>query len=308
MKVPYLKEKRRTEMTALAAEFASVIAANLSTPSLKPRLHGSWLNELHSLFALLQIFLAKQHSVNPSKEYALQGSKSLEDRELFLESVNSFQASPAVLAAMRSAYSETIFTGFIAELRSDLLMVFVNGLMYGYRSAAIGLRCALEDLYRHLYYMDHPQEYVALTTGRESEHSMNLSPIKFREYLRRASYLQPFSQVNLSFESKISLQSSAVEMDFFGKNEELYSSLSAAVHGSGIDWFAAINNASALRYQEDKEKKLKSICIDFSKMCVAFLVAAHHDIVASAGDYDRSIVLEVYNLDERSNFRRLLNI
>lgn len=295
-------------MTALAAEFSSIIAANLSEPSLKPRLHGGWLNELHSMFALLQIFLNGTHWVNPSREYALQGAKLLGDRELFLASINSFQASEPVLASMRSAYSSTIFTGFIAELRSDLMMVFVNGLMYGYRAAAIGLRCALEDLYRHLYYMDHPQEYMALRSGRETEHSMNLSPIRFREYLRRASYLQPFGTVNIFFSEKKAVDNNAVEMDMFGKNEELYSSLSAAVHGASEDWFAALHNASALRYQAEKEKKLKSLCIDFCKLCVAFLVAAHHDIVSSSGDYDRSIVFEVFNDEERANFRKLLNI
>ena len=306
MKVPYLKEKRRSEMTELATEFSLVISNNLEIGELSSRLHAGWLNNLHSLFALLQILLNSAHTLNPSREYALEGAKRTEDSELFLEAMKSFQASPEVLEKMRAAYSATIFSGFIAELRSDVLMVFVHGLMYSYRNAAISLRCALEDFYRHMYYMDHVQEYRALQEGRETEHGMHLSPLRFREYIRRTSYLQCFFEVTTDFALKTA--GSDAEMDLFGLNEELYASLSAAVHGASSEWFAAIQNAKSLQHNLEKENKLQALCSKFSKMCIAFLIAAHRDVFSSVGDYDKSIILDIFSLEERKNFRHLLNL
>jgi len=307
MKVPYLKKKRREEMGALAAEFGAAIATNLAPLTLEGKLKTGWQANFYPVLALLQILLNSRHTIlNPSREYALEGAKQKQDGELFLEALNAFQSAPNVAEAMQFAYTRTIFSGFIEELRSDLLMVYLHSLTYSYRSAAIGLRCALEDLYRHLFYMDHPQEFMALNEKRATEYNMDLSPIRFREYARRTSYLRCYSEVDVFFAPKPA--DSTTAMDLFGLNEELYGSLSAAVHGASKDWFAAIQNAASLKENPEKELKLASLCSQFSKLVVAFLIAAHRDIFSSAGDYDKSIVLELYTLEERKNFRRLLNL
>jgi hypothetical protein len=303
MKVPYLKERRRQEMTELATEFSNAILVNLDPTKLEPKLHSGWLNNLHPLFALLQLFLNNSNSLNPSREFALEGARQIGDGAIFLDSMNSFSASEPVIRAMQLAYSGTIFSGFMKELRSDLLMVFINSLSFSYRSAAISFRCALEDLYRHIYYMDHPQEYNALREGRESEYSLKLSPQAFREYLKRTTYLKNFSQVNTEFNAKLELES-----DYFAVNEALYGALSAAVHGASEDWFAAIENASSLKLNCDKELKLADISNRFVKMSVSFLIAAHRDVFAAAGDYDKSIILDVFTPAERKSFRRFLNL
>lgn len=307
MKVPYLKEKRRSEMTGLASEFSAAISSSLTSSLLATRLKSGWLSNLYSVFALLQILAKSEHTLNPSREFALQGAKQAQDVESFLNAINGFQANPRVLSLMQQAYAETIFSGFIAELQSDLLMSFLHGLMYSYRGTAISLRCALEDLYRHLYYMDHPQEFLALNEGRNSEYNMDLSPQRFREYMKRASYLQCFSDVDVSFAPKQHLENAAA-MDLFGLNEEVYGALSAAVHGASKEWFAGLQNSGSLRGLPDKESKLEGIGSKFSKLCATFLIAAHRNTFSTAGEYDKSIVLDLYSLDERKNLRRLLNI
>lgn len=304
MKVPYLKERRRAEMINMATEFSDAITQHLALPSLTARLHSGWLNSLYPLLALLQIFLAKKSTPNPSREFALEGARISGDGAIFLEAMNSFGASVGVNQAMQHAYAETIFSGFMEELRSDLLMAFVNGLMYSYRNSAICLRCSLEDLYRHLYYMDHPQEYRALREEREGEYAMKLSPLAFREYIKRTSYLKDFSKVNIFFGKK----TIETDSDYFSVNENLYGSLSAAVHGASEDWFAAVQDAGSLKKNQEKEDKLTELSGKMVKMCIAFLIAAHRDIFASAGEYDKSIVLDAFSSIERKNFRQLLNI
>lgn len=309
MKVPYIKEKRRKEMMELATEFSFSIAGHLEPSELAKNLKSGWLSNLHAVFALLQILLDTPHNLNPSREYALEGSKREIDHSIFVKAVNAFQAPADVLQAMRSAYSSTIFSGFIRELRSDLMMVLLHSLMCNYRGAAIGLRCALEDLYRHLYYMDHQQEYAALRDERASEYEMKISPQGLREYLSRASYLQSYSSVGIDFAPKSKDQkSAAIVMDCFGWNEKLYGALSAAVHGASDKWFSSIEHAASMKKDLEKEKLLEGLGSEFSKLSVAFLIAAHRNLFFSVGDYDRSIVLNLYSEEERKNLRALLNI
>lgn len=302
MKVPYLAKKRAADMLSLAGEFSEVIGSHLEVVEIERRIHSPWLKSIYPLFALLQILERSNARMNPSREYALAGASAMGDARLFLQSVSAFGEAPDVLLAMQRAYGGTVFTGFISELKSDLLMVLFQGLVYSYRGAGVGLRCAVEDLYRHLYYMDHLQEFHALQDG-VSEYSMKLSPQGFRDYLRRASYFSSFSRVNTKFSVKLD-----GEMDWFGMNDSLYGDLSAAVHGASGEWFASISSASSLRRDEVKEDRLNILIENFTKFSISFLIAAHRDAFSSGGEYDKSIVLEVFDLEERGAFRKLMNV
>ena len=303
MKVPFLGVKRKKEMTQLIGEFREKIVENLASVPTTARLDDPWLRALYPLLALLHLLNSGGSMLNPSREYALLGAKEVGDQATFLEAINSFHSSQNVLQAMQRAHKATVFTGFISELRSDLLLVLVQGLMYSYRGSAVGLRCALEDLYRHLYYMDHPQEFAALASG-QSEYGMKISPKFFREYLRRTSYLTPLRFVRLDFSKKTNDE----DVDWFDRNEDLYADLSAAVHGASNDWFAAVSTAESLKHIPAKSSKLDSLFVGFSKLCVGALIAAHRDVFSSANDYDKSIVLELFSAEERANFRLLFNI
>lgn len=304
MKVPYLNKKRAKEMAALVEEFNIKITENLERSSVNERLKEPWMCAIYPLLALLGLLTDGEGALNPSREYALLGAKSAGDRDTFLEAINSFQASKKVTSAMQRAHKETIFTGFIAELRSDLLLVLVQGLIFSYRGSAVGLRCALEDLYRHLYYMDHPQEFLALSSGHQ-ENSMDISPKSFRDYLKITSYLSPLHKVCFDFSKK---PEKSPGMDWFGKNEELYGKLSAAVHGASNDWFAAVSSASSLSENIQKNSKLNAVFVDFAKLCVTALIAAHRDIFSSANDYDKSLILDIFEPNERAGFRFLFNV
>ncbi|MDZ7864094.1 hypothetical protein [Acidovorax sp.] len=304
MKVPYLNQKRKKEMGLLAEDFAKTIRGHMESAQIKPRLDDPWLKIMYHLLALLHLLPGARLDVNPSREYALLGAKATGNRELFLQAMTAFQAPEDVLNAMRESYRRTVFSGFIAELRSDLMMALTQGLIYSYRGAAISLRCALEDLYRHLYYMDHPQEFAALSAGRETEFSMKISPQGLREYLSRTSYLRSIVGAKIDFSPK----SDPKDMDWIAVNDDLYSALSSAVHGASSEWFAAVGSAASLVRNDGKEEKLNALFVRFAKLCSTFLIAAHRDVFASLGDYDKSLVFEIYEPLERRNLRVLLNI
>lgn len=291
-------------MLLLACDLSSAIVPDLDHAHLERRVAGApWVLSMYPLFALLKLLDGSGGALNPSREYAMAGAAQQGDRRLFLKALSSYQADDSVSSAMRQAYHATMFSGFISELRSDLILVLMQGLMYSYRGMAIGLRCALEDLYRHLYYMDHPQEYNFLVSG-ESEYSMKLSPKDFRAYLSRASYLRPIAGYAIDFKKKVKPE----DGDWFGINESLYGDLSSAVHGASDRWFSALTNAASLKINSDKEAEISGLIDKFSKMSSIFLILAHKQIFCSAGDYDKSIVLSVFDCQQKHSFRAAMNL
>lgn len=304
MKVPYLKSKAKADMLRLSKDLSGSVLSSLENEVVENRVASSaWVSGLYPVFSLLKILDDSKLALNPSREYAMAGAAADGDRSLFLRAISSYQEEAGTSAAMRRAYRATIFSGFISELRSDLILVLMQGLVYSYRGMAIGLRCALEDLYRHLYYMDHPQEYLSLVSG-ESEYSMKLAPKDFRQYLTRTSYLKGFALCSTEFIKKTKPE----DCDWFGINESLYHDLSAAVHGASGRWFAGLENAESLKINLAKEKEMNLLVDKFSSLCTVFLVSAHRELFASASDYDKSIVLSVFGDEQKHSFRRYMNI
>lgn len=333
MIVPYFKNKRYEEMHRLAEEFRKKIDSNFienfshDRKSQEYEKLNSLLGSSYSMLALMKLLLSGDFDANPSRELALFHAQNNGDVKLFVDAMSNFKASKATLAAMKIAYAESIFTGFMRELQSDILMAFVQCLAFNYRGAAIHLRCALEDLYRHLFYMHHPQEYKMLVNGTQDEISMKLGPRVFREYLSRVDYLQPFahrsdieSAVEPTGEGNKSVKEDCNDDSGFlnsveqkqlalhSVNESLYRDLSSAVHGATSDWFAATESAESLVFNQDRQKRLYSIFSRFNLLSISFLVAAHKDSIIKMAEYDRSIVFSGLPKDIRGNLRKLLNV
>ncbi len=304
MKVPHLSKKRQSELRMLASQFATATSANLALHTGGDSAPPQSVISLYPLFALLQSLNKTDPIANPSREHALSEAQLAGSRALFVSALRSFSASADVYAAMQRNYSDSIFSGFIRELRSDLLMFSLHSMIFSYRAAAISLRCALEDLYRHIYYKDHPQEFRALVSGRRGEFSADRSPRALRQYLVHVSELQPFSTVDTSFRE---ITAEGVQ-NLFGTNEGLYSDLSEAVHGATDRWFAAHTSAQSLTKSADKDKSLASLSTSYVRLSIAFLIACHKGRFASMGEYDKSIVLDCFEQSERGKFRQLLNV
>jgi len=291
-------------MHSLVCDLSSAVVPGFDEAQLERRVAGTpWILSMYPVFALLKILDESGAALNPSREHAMAGAAQRGDRKLFLKAISSYQEDEDISLAMRQSCHSVMFSGFISELRSDFILVLMQGLMFSYRGMAIGLRCALEDLYRHLYYMDHPQEYYALQSG-ESEYSMKLAPKDFRAYLTRVSYLKPISECTVDFTRKDKPE----DGDWFGVNEALYRDLSAAVHGASDRWFSALFNAGSLKHNAEKESEIGSLIERFSRMCSAFLILAHRQIFCSAGEYDKSIVFSVFDESQKHAFRRVMNI
>lgn len=312
MKVPYLTKKRSAEHRLFIREISSSLAKAIRQHR-KSTEEDSHFRLLYPLFCLLRSFSESQFLSDPSKEFALSAFKEKGRREKFLKAIGARWPDTAMNEAVRDGVRAATFSEFFYELFSDCLLVLVHAVTFNYRGAVIALRCALEDLYRHLYYKDHPQELLMIKGGVVEESTIGLSPREFRLYLQRVPYLSIFNTVDDSFKTaqlKTMASSSpmAVMSTLFAVNERLYAETSTAVHGALSVWLSGFQTPSSFVADPKRRSSLERHVRDFVGLSVAFLIAAHRDRFAAFDDYTKSIVLSAFPSEKRQRFRKLMNV
>ncbi|WMW79641.1 hypothetical protein RF679_13400 [Undibacterium cyanobacteriorum] len=305
MKVPYLNKKIDEEFDAYLTEFEQSVSSKVS--SLKTTAGSKQLfATLYPLFALLRVLIDSKYVRNPSREIVLSELKSSGNKQLFVEAVATFNKSSKFSNELKIGLQRQNFNAYFDELFSDSLLLLNSFYMGNYRGAQIALRCMLEDLYRHLYYKDHQEEFWALSSngGGLDEHNIKISPKELRDYLTRTSYLKIFRNLTKDFISK----SGDLDGDLFSENEKLYSDCSSYVHGSLTVTMNSFKSNYDLQIDAAKSQELNSAASSFVSMAVAFLLAAHLDNFLALSDYDKSIVLGAFSKKRRAAFRRALNV
>ena len=306
MKVPYLAKKIKNEQQVFIRELTTALATSIRRQR-RTNVGDECFKNLYPLFNLLRSFRESPFQTDPSREYALMWLKQVGDRDGFLNALIERGRNPRLSAAVKEGVREATFSEFFAEIFSDCLLMLVNSVSFNYRGAMIAMRCALEDLYRHLYYKDHPEELRLIRSG-DSEDSM--SPAKLREYLKRVSYLEVFHQVDETFKRKPARPPTGTvpTNDLFSNNDRLYAETSLAVHGALGTWLSGFETPASLSFDALKQTKLENYISGFSEIAIAFLVAAHFDRFTALDDYTKSIVLSRLSAPKRQKFRELLNV
>jgi len=170
-----------------------------------------------------------------------------------------------------------------------------------YRGCYISLRNILEDLYRHLYYKDHLQEFwmVNAENGYE-EFTLKLTPKFFREYLTRTTFLKMLSGYNRNFET-------ATE-NLFDWNEDLYKKTSYYVHAGAITYMSSFEKPSDLRFDEVKSNSVTSLTKEVMTLATIFLIGAHRAHFLKFNGCTKSLILEIFERSVKHNFRREMNV
>lgn len=308
MKVPFLKGRISAEFEAYLAELKESVDSNVASAKTDP---GKELfNIAYPLFALLRCLSSSRYVRNPSKEIVLNELLRAGSKVNFLAAVQKFNEKQPFDKELKKGLQRQAFTGFFNELFSDALLLVNSYYTSNYRGANIAIRCMCEDLYRHLYYLDHPQEYHSISKASPlRERELGLSPARFREFLPRIAYLEIFGQLTVDFSPKMpTVPPAPVAFDLFGVNERIYSDASSAVHGSASDSHNAFRSNADMKFNESRSRKVVAITKDFVHMAVAFLTAAHLDYVSAFDEYEKSIVLCGYTPTERGALRKALNI
>ncbi|WP_146093785.1 hypothetical protein [Xanthomonas arboricola] len=303
MKIPYYNKRIELEFEIYARELREHVNSCTNEGEVKLGAQRAY-RLFFPLFLTLHCFQSLRGLSHPTQQILLTRMQRLQNKKGFVEALRLPQLPDELHAAVLDSQIEMRFTHFLKEMWSDSLLCLNSIFLCNYRGAYIALRCMLEDLYRHLYYKDHPQEYLDMLEGdAESDHA-RVAPVALRDYLAGTSYLSLYRKVDTTFKKK----TDETEFDLFSMNSQLYSSTSAYVHGSKfISMNAFKDNGSAVR-RANEEHELCTTVSKFVKMATAFLLAAHLDDYRRMNEYDKSISFLAFSSDEKHALRRLLNI
>lgn len=304
MKVPFLNKRIEKEFSSFLKELSASVTKSVGENKANTQESKLLFSNVFPLFVLLRCLSTPTYTRDPSKDAILSELRNAGRKNEFISALLRFNRKKVYQNELVQGLQKQIFTGYFDELFSDTLLLLNSFYTYNYRGAMVAVRCMLEDLYRHLYYRDHPQEFWALTEGGYSEYELGLKPSKFRNFLPQTNYLSIFKSVDIYFLKK----ADAKNMDLFSLNEKLYSESSSYVHGSEFSSLNSFRSNSDLEKNIDREKTVLRVVNDFVKVSVAFLVAAHFDHILAANEYEKSIILSAFSDQEKINFRFCLNI
>ena len=311
MKVPYLNKKKANEFQIYLSELENHIAARI-TQSRSEQDAKDFFSKLYPLFVLLRGFANSEYLRDPTRDIILWELRAAGRKPDFLKILQNFERNRQYRAELTIGLQKQVFMGYFEELFSDGLLLLNSFYTCNYRGAFVAIRCMLEDLYRHLYYRDHQQEFWALCqSGVWDESSLGMTPQKFRSYLETTEYLSVFRELNTSFEKRPKKQDKEKqdkEMNLFGLNEHLYSQCSRFVHGSATADLSRFKSNADMVPNPDRAKEVVSIAGSFVNLSIAFLIAAHFDHFLAFGEYERSLVLDSFEQNSRAAFRRVLNL
>lgn len=303
MKVPYLNRKVESEFEQYLHELKA--SSDKCLQSAKQDAGVTIFSTIFPLFALLRCLSSSNYARNMSKEIVLTEIKISGTKQRYIDAMKLYNRQHEFSKEQKNGAQRATFTGYFSELFSDLLL-FLNSFYTGnYRGSYIALRCMLEDLYRHIYYKDHSQEFWMIRNSNgTTEHDINLSPSKLRDYLKKTSYLSAYKAVGIDFKTKVEPS----DYDFFNLNEELYSSCSTAVHGANELSHNLFKSNLDLKYTSSKTKEIEKKASEFSRMAIAFLMATHLDHLLAFDEYEKSLILSGYQKSHRGALRHLLNV
>jgi len=303
LKVPFLNKRIEAEYLDYLVEFRTAVENSTKTAEANPSHSRAVFAKIYPVCALLRCLESSTYTRDPARSAVLSELATVGDKAAFIRAINYFNRPKEFQTELINGVQRQIFSGYFNELFSDILLLLNSFYTNNYRGAMIAVRCMLEDLYRHLYYRDHPQEFWALTHGNRSEHELGIRPSVLRNYLKQTEYLCIFTKLNEKF-----LPKQDKESDLFDLNEKLYSDCSAYVHGSAKFSLNSFRTNIDLTTNLSRESETIKVISSFTKIATSFLLAAHLDQYQAISEYERSIILSMFSSSERAALRRVLNI
>ncbi|MGB0218815.1 MAG: hypothetical protein ACPGJF_05735 [Sinimarinibacterium flocculans] len=302
MKVPYLKKRMTKEFVSYLSEFSEAISAatkdaSQNTDSMR------LFSALFPLFTLIRELTENRYVRDPSRDLVLSRIRASGNKQIFLKVLNTRPASDEAHRHLQEALREQAFTAYLGELWSDSLLCLNCYYGRNYRGAQIALRCMLEDLYRHLYYKDHPEEHWALNEGPNARSEKGPRVSELRIYLGSVSYLSVFKGITTAFAPK----TAPSDADLFTVNEHLYAVTSGYVHCARKDTMNSFKSNGDAIYDKAKADEMVSIVTQFVRMAVPLLIAAHLDHFLAFNEYEKSMILDTFSVSERGALRAALN-
>jgi len=298
MKIPYLNETINTNFGRYWDDLTETL---LQKSQVQPA--DACFKQTYPLFVLIEALHDSDYLVNPTQQLLLAEAVAEGNKSMVAEIVRTMGIKRVTEKdkLLRQAVLKQQFTPYLSELYSDTLMLLNHFYLNNYRGCYISLRNILEDLYRHLYYKDHLQEFwtVNAENGYE-EFTLKLTPQFFREYLTRTTFLKKLSGYNRYFET--------AKENLFDWNEGLYKKTSCYVHAGAITYMSGFEKPSDLQFDQVKFDSVTSLTKEVMTLATIFLICAHRAHFLKFNDCTKSLILESFEPSVKYNFRREMNV
>lgn len=297
MKVPYKVQKIKHDFALYQSGFEKSLQASLKS---HPSPSHTFFKTTYPLFVLLESLSNSDYFVDPTQQILLNEYLEQGDKATIVKFSRQLMSCDERSELIKRGVLKTQFTPYLAEFYSDTLLLLNHYYINHYRGCYITLRCLLEDLYRHLYYKDHVQEFWAMMTDFD-EPRLGLNQKFFREYLPKTSFLHRLSEVSHQFEPD--------ETDnIFQWNEQLYSKTSSYVHAAKLKYMSLFTSTANFTFNPTESEKILKTAKEVATVSVVFLIFAHLDYVLKFNDYEKSLILETFEPKVKHNFRKFVNI
>jgi hypothetical protein len=307
MKIPYIEKKIENDFKSYFNELEKSLHKSINIYKNKVD-NKNFFKMIYPMFVLLESLKNSQYYPLPEKQILIKEYFDSSNKNKLLELSRKLEKDNQENSLIRKGLKEKDFTPYFDELYSDSLILMNNYYLNNYRGCYISLRCILEDLYRHIYYKNHEEEYWGITEEKFDEFSFGLSPQKFREYLPKTSFLNILTKSDNKFKKFDEDISDGKKYTIFKWNDELYAQTSAYVHASQKKYMNLFKSNSELDYDEIQVKEVNEISEKIMILTIVLLICAHRDIFTRFNDYEKSIIFSIFPSDIKYNFRQLLNI
>jgi len=252
------------------------------------------------LWTLIHSFLDESIAINPTKDLLLSYLSSVGDISNFVKISSDHKIERGFGSELKSATKAVAFTSYFNELISDSLLLTNAFHLYNYRGSVIALRCMTEDLYRHLYYKDNHEHFMQVHELGISEHSIKITPMDLRKYLKSASYLQPLTNLKWHFNV-----AGKQYVGFHDLNDALYGRYSAFVHGAAPSVLNQFASNLDFSYDTGRSSEILVLTKQFVILAVTFLLFAHHEYFARFNESTKRLVLNAFDASQRRQIRAL---
>jgi hypothetical protein len=268
----------------------------------------SVFKEVYPLFVMLETLYNPDYFSDPSTLIEFQQCMQTGDKQKITKAIARLSDSKARISdELRKGIAQQLFTPYFKELYSDTFLLTNQYYLNNYRGCYLYLRGILEDVYKHIYYIDHKQEFTMVASGK-SEFGLKITPRFLREYLKKTSHLCGLNNLNCDLE-KIDYEDQQQNKEtLFSLNRKLYHRASAFVHPSRQTHMSHFSSNSDLVFNEENAKEVCKVTRDVVKVAVVFLICVHFQQFVRFNEYEKSLVM--YSFDEivRRNLRRNLRV
>ena len=298
MKVPALNKRINRDFISYINDFDASLQSAISSNKDK----NEFFKIIHPLFVMIESLTSPPYFIDPSKRLLLNAYHRKKDKVNLIKIYRKMYEQKKDSELILSELKKERFTPYIDELYSDLLLLINNFYINNYRSCYMLSRRILENVYRHMYYKDHKEEFWRINSLGEREEEIGLSPKEFRERLTKTSYLKIFNTVDWKFGPQPNGNT------LFKLNNDLYKESSAYIHASNSRFMSLYKSNSEIIFNDEQYNKLITMVKKLAHIIAAFLIAAHLEQFTLFNDYEKTLILNSFGGKSKHNFRELLNI